>query len=852
MKHITVGILAHVDAGKTTLSEALLYESGRIRALGRVDNKDAYLDTHSLERKRGITIFSKQAILEYKGTRMDLLDTPGHMDFSAEMERTLSVLDMAVLVISGTDGLQSHTETILTLLARHRLPVFIFINKMDVSSFEKTALLGELNEILEGRAVDFTDKKNMSEAAATADDQFAEVYLNGEVTKEDYTKAIAERRIFPCFFGSALKNDGVSDLLSAIDRYTTEKHYPDEFGAIVYKISFDPQGNRLTHLKVTGGTLSVKQLLGEGEKVNEIRLYSGIKYETANSIKAGTVCAVTGISSAVIGTAYGIDRQSMPPLIEPVLTYRVVLPIDVDPTLAFNKLRILEAEDPQLKIAWDSELKEIHLKLMGNIQIEILESIIEERFGFLVSFTRGSILYRETIESEVHGAGHFEPLRHYAEVHLKLEPLPRGSGIQLKSSCSRDILPESYQNLVLSHLLEREHTGVLTNSPITDMQITLTKGRAHPKHTEGGDFREATFRALRQALLKAKSILLEPYYNFKIELPTENLGRALTDINRMHGRYEPPETTGDTSTLKGAFPVSTGQEYQSELLHYTKGRGKLALTFGGYDKCHNPDEVIRERGYDPLSDMYATGHSVFCEHGSGYTVPWNESDRYMHMPVLSAKEGEQEGTQVDEHYEGSQGAKRRATPTDISDDELIAIYERTYGKIKRDPLAAVAKRAKPKQTNPSYTSKNRYAGQEYMLVDGYNIIFAWDELKALAADGIDAARYKLMDILCNFAAYKDLELILVFDAYKVKGGLGFIEKYYNITVVYTKEKETADMYIEKVTHTVARTHKVTVATSDRLEQMIIWGHGALRMPANELYYQVKDAEQSVRSYLENR
>ncbi len=840
MKQITVGILAHVDAGKTTLSEAMLYLSGRIKQLGRVDRQNAHLDTHELERKRGITIFSKQAMFSLPGTEVFLLDTPGHMDFSAEMERTLSVLDCAVLVISGTDGVQSHTETILSLLIRYKVPTFIFINKMDVSNIESAVLLEELNAVLDDKCVDCSDLQAAFEGLAMTDERLMEEYLSSQSLKNSsIAAAVAVRSVFPCFFGSALKLDGVEALLSALDEMTVQKGSSENFGAIAYKVSTDGQGARLTHLKITDGVLQVKQQLGE-DKINQIRLYSGEKYEAVQQVGAGAICAVTGLLGSAAGMGYGTRRAALDPLIEPVLSYRVQLPIDVDPFFAFGKLSVLEQEDPQLKIIWNSDLREIHLRLMGDIQIEILRTVIEQRFSFPVDFIRGGILYKETIAETTYGAGHFEPLKHYAEVHLRLDPLPRGSGIVLATECSRDVLAENYQNLVLSHLAECVHTGVLTNSPITDISITLMRGSAHVKHTVGGDFREATFRALRAALLKANSLLLEPHYAFKIQLPTEHVGRALSDIGQMAGSYDPPEPSGDMSVITGHFPVALSYNYHTELLHYTKGKGKLSLSLHGYERCHNPEQVIKQVAYDALNDPKNPAFSVFCTHGSGFAVPYDQADKHMHLPVDRPSAKPQQVTIAE--------PRPRRPASEVSDDELMAIYERTYGKIKRDPLAAFAKRPEPKP-QAEYKLKPKAPEQTYMLVDGYNIIFAWDELSDLAQVNIDGARLRLMDILCNYAAYKDYHLILVFDAYKVKGGVGCVESYFNISVVYTKEKETADVYIERVTHKVAKHHKVIVATSDRMEQMITWGHGALHMSARDLKQQVELAEQSIRETL---
>ncbi len=845
MKEITIGILAHVDAGKTTLSEALLYTAGTLKQVGRVDHKNAFLDTHEIERKRGITVFSKQAVLNIGDTKINIIDTPGHFDFSTEMERTLSVLDYAILVVSATSGIQSHTETIALLLQKNNIPTFIFVNKTDISHTSEETLKADLNKLFDGKCVDFKDEKTIYEQSALTLEKLMEEFLsNDKISTDSIAKGISSREIFPLFFGSALKLNGVSELSASLDKYTEMKKYPDEFGARVYKISTDSDKTRLTHLKIMGGSLSVKDKLfaDDSEKIHEIRIYSGDKYESVSKVSAGVVCAVSGISKSAVGQGYGYMADMISPVLCSVLSYRAELPIDIDPFVALSKLRILEEEDPTLKINWNSEYKEIHIKLMGAVQIEVLQNIIFERFGFHVNFIRANIVYKETIEGESYGAGHFEPLKHYAEVHLKIKSLKAGSGIRLRSSCSRDVLAENYQNLILWHLSQDDKTGVLINAELTDIEITLVAGRAHNKHTEGGDFKEATYRALRQALMKAKSVLLEPYYNFKIELPTENLGRALNDINMLFGSYEPPEAEGDISFIEGYFPVSTGHDYQSTLLRYTKGRGKISLALRGYLPAHNADTVVLKVGYNPTADPKNTANSVFCKQGSGYTVQWDAADKLMHIPVMKEKT---------ENVSEETKARRYGKNYSVSDDELLAIYERTYGAVKRESFARSAGKIRAEiEDNYKYNPKREVDTTHYLLVDGYNIIFAWEELKEIADTTIDGARNRLCDILCNFAALKNYEIIVVFDAYKVHGGVGSIEQYHNITVVYTKERETADMYIERVTGEMAKKHRVTVATSDRLQQMIIWGHSAYRLSANELLKAVTEAEGEMREILE--
>lgn len=847
MKEITIGILAHVDSGKTTLSEALLYISGKIRNLGRVDHKNTYLDTHFLERDRGITIFSKQANFVLGDTKINLIDTPGHADFSSEMERTLQVLDYAVLVISGTDGIQSHTETLCSLLKKYKIPTFVFVNKMDLSHRDNAELLNELKEKFSDNCNDFMNLEDNYENIAVCSEKLMDEYLNtSKISDNNITDGIANNNIVPCFFGSALKLEGVNEIIYALDKFTKEQVYGKKFGAKIYKITWDEKNTRLTHMKITGGSLKVKAtVFGKdkskndwSEKVNQIRTYSGASYDSSSEVFAGSLCAVTGLTQTFAGQGLGFEEKQTKPYLEPALTYKVIIPANYDIGEVVKALKILEEEDPQLEIMWNEILGEMHLKLMGEIQLEVLTGIIKERFNFNLSFDSGSIIYKESIKSPVMGAGHFEPLKHYAEVHLKLEPLPTGSGIILDNKCSTDDLTENYQNLILSHITEKMHTGVLTNSALTDVRITLMNGRAHIKHTEGGDFRQATYRALRQALLKADGVLLEPVYDIKIELPSVNLGRALTDIRLMGGEYDAPLNKDDLAIIYGAVPVATSRNYQRELMSYTKGMGKISFALKGYMPCHNTVETVKKINYDPFSDEFNTGDSVFCSHGTGYTVKWNESDKNMHIKPEKKKEQRASGIR-----RTSSGAI-----TDISEEDLMAIFERTYGPIKRNPLVAL--KEKPKVPEKKIKVKPIILGDEYLLVDGYNIIFDWEELIDIARDNLSLARDRLMDMMCNYAASKKCKLILVFDAYKVKGGVGNTEKYHNITVVYTKEAETADMYIEKVTHEKAKNNKVRVATSDGLQQMIILGHGALRVSARAFKLEVIEAEKDMRELLE--
>ncbi len=886
MRKLVVGILAHVDAGKTTLAEGMLYLTGSIRKLGRVDHKDAFLDTYTLERARGITIFSKQAVLSHRNTLVTLLDTPGHVDFSAEMERTLQVLDYAVLVISGSDGIQGHTETLWRLLIRYKIPTIVFINKMDLEGTDRTLLLNELKKRFGDGCIDFSLPHNQDsflENLAMCDENLLEQYMeHGTIRSEDITRMIAARKVYPCYFGSALKLEGVDGLLDGLEDYTQTPTYPESFGAKVFKITRDDQGNRLTHMKITGGSLKVKRMLTnkedekrkrptvkeaiEGEKeflfweekVDQIRIYNGVRFEAVEEAKAGTVCAVTGLSRTYPGEGLGIEAIADMPILEPVMTYQMILPIGCDPHNMLTKLRQLEEEDPQLHIIWSEPLKEIQVQLMGEVQIEVLKSIIQERFGVSVDFGTGNIVYKETIKEAVMGAGHFEPLRHYAEVHLLLEPEEPGSGLSFDSNCSEDVLDRNWQRLVLTHLEEKEHLGVLTGSPITDMRITLIAGRAHQKHTEGGDFRQATYRAVRQGLKKANSILLEPYYNFNLEIPSDTVGRAMSDIVRMSGSFNPPDVTQEIAIITGYAPVATMSGYQVEVTAYTKGRGRLFCTLKGYLPCHNADEVIQHMGYDSERDPFNPTGSVFCAHGAGFVVEWDRVHNYMHLDTKSEQSVAEEKKEI-------LGDKPTTSRSHISysgsiqeDRELEAIFTSTYGPIKQKTTYTSSGLGYEKKENVTKTlnkqqDQRKEPVKEYLLVDGYNIIFSWEELNELAKTNMDAARNKLMDILCNYQGFKKCILILVFDAYKVKGGIGAVFDYHNIHVVYTKEAETADEYIEKVTHEMARKHHVTVATSDALEQLIILGQGAVRFSASDLKEEITRVRDQIRrDYLEKQ
>ena len=923
-KHICVGLLAHVDAGKTTLAESILYTCGQIRRLGRVDHRDAFLDTDVQERDRGITIFSKQAQVQWEGMDITLLDTPGHVDFSAEMERTLQVLDYAVLVISAADGLQGHVLTLWRLLERYRVPVFLFLNKMDQPGADGDSLLTELKDKLDGRIVRFGRKDvAVSEEVAVCDEALLEQYLETEVPVDDSVTAglVKERRLFPCYMGSALRVEGIDSLLDGLYTYTRMPEYGQAFGARVYKIARDGQGNRLTYVKVTGGTLRVKQMIsvcdsrgssvgsvsGSGddsgnknaggtgevreEKVDQIRVYSGSKYAIEQEAAAGTVCALTGLVSTFCGQGLGAERGAVLPVVEPVMTYRIALPEDCDVHRMYEKLCQLEEEEPQLHLVWREQLNEIHAQLMGDVQIEVLRNLIRERFGVEASFEEGSIVYKETILDRVEGVGHFEPLRHYAEVHLILEPGEPGSGLQFASAVSEDDLDRNWQRLVLTHLEEREHPGVLTGAPITDMRITLAAGRAHKKHTEGGDFRQATYRAVRQGLCRAQSVLLEPVYSFRLELPLALIGRGMTDLQSRAGKFEAPETEGEYAILRGTVPVSEMTGYQAQVRAYSGGKGRLYTALKGYAPCHNTEEVIEAIGYEAEHDVENPCGSVFCAHGAGFVVPWDQVETYMHLESAltgsssGAGTGDGEAVMPAAGYAvryGSRKAGSDAGPASdvIGQDEIDEIMTRTYGTKERKKQgwartirpsgtsgkdrngdraamlrsASVSGAAEQEPDQGENGSRRKHTGgradarsqEEYLLVDGYNIIFAWDSLKELAQVNLDSARGRLMDILSNYQGYRRMHLILVFDAYKVKGNPGSTVRYHNIDVVYTKEAETADQYIEKVTHEIGHRHHVRVATSDGLEQLIIMGAGAVRVSARELQEEVMEAGEELR------
>lgn len=853
MKKIVVGILAHVDSGKTTLSEAMLYRAGSIKKLGRVDHRDSFLDTFSLERDRGITIFSKQAVLNYGGTTFTLLDTPGHVDFSAETERTMQVLDYAVLVISATDGVQSHTATIWKLLAKYNVPCFLFVNKMDLDGADKARVLAELKAKLSDGCIDFdnTNEAEFLENAAMCGEALLNEYAETQTLKKSsLVRAIRQRQIFPCLFGSALKLTGVDEFLQRLHDYTQMPPYGSDFAAKVYKISED-KGQKLTFLKVTGGRLKVKEVLAgrgnqNGEKVNQIRIYSGEKFTTADTADAGTVCAVTGITFARPGDGLGAEKDTGLPILEPVFTYRLRIPENVTTHTVLEKMRILESEDPQLKVLWNERLNEIQVQLMGDIQLEVLQSVLAERFDIHATFSKGNIIYKETIAETVEGVGHFEPLRHYAEVHLLLKPSQRDSGLVFKTQCKEDVLDKNWQRLILTHLYEKTHVGVLTGAPITDMEIILASGRAHPKHTEGGDFRQATYRAVRQGLRTAKSILLEPVYAFTLEVPNENVGRAMTDIQRMHGNFSAPQSDSEMSTIQGTAPVATMHDYARSVMQYTHGKGRLLCSLKGYAPCHNAEEVIAEIGYDCDGDTDNPCDSVFCAHGAGYIVKWSDVKSHMHLPsVLSPPKNA-----FTERVSQRRTAAGRNADLFALDKELMQIFERTYGPIKNRNYDRSQNhfRLTQKAEEKKYKSKNapRYDGTQYLLVDGYNVIFSWDRLKELAQDNMDAARNALINILCNYQGYKKCNVILVFDAYKVKGAVREVEKIDNITIVYTKEAETADMYIEKASYKLAKNNQVRVVTSDAVEQLIILGTGALRVSSREFQFEVQAAEEEIR------
>ena len=860
--HINIAMLAHVDAGKTTLSEALLYKSGSIRKAGRVDNKDAFLDTNEMERNRGITIFSKQAVFSYGGCEFTLLDTPGHVDFSAEMERTLQVLDYAVLIISGADGVQGHTRTLWRLLARYDIPTFIFVNKMDQLGTDHEKLLDQIKDTLSSACVDFSKNEDGTyrdmdfyENVAVCNEKVLEAYLEGgSIEEESVREMIQKRELFPCFFGSALKMEGIEELLFALSEYTKMPEYQEKFGATVFKITRDAQGSRLTHLKVTGGVLKARNLLSGHkqnkaediweEKINQIRIYSGEKYETKDEVEAGTICAVTGLSYTYPGEGLGSQEESELPILEPVLTYELILPDGVQPQAMMPKLAMLEEEEPELHIVWNEELQEIKIQIMGEVQIEILKALISDRFGAEVEFGTGKILYRETIADTVEGVGHFEPLRHYAEVHLLLEPGETGSGLTFAADVSEDMLARNWQRLVLTHLEEKEHVGVLTGSPVTDMKVTLVAGRAHLKHTEGGDFRQATYRAVRQGLKMAESVLLEPWYEFHLEIPTENVGRAMTDIQQMGGTFSQPETIGDMTRISGSAPVATMRDYQMDVTGYTHGKGRLNCILSGYEPCHNTEEVITEIGYDSETDIENPADSVFCSHGAGFVVKWDKVYDHMHI----------DGIKLDQDDDEEENVYQRANDyiNMVADDnELMQIFERTYGPVRRKVASYTVKKSAPEQKKYQ-KSKPVKLGDEYLLVDGYNIIFAWDELKELAKVNIESARNKLMDILSNYQGFKKCTVILVFDAYKVDGDTLEIQKYHNIHVVYTKQAETADQYIEKVVHHIGRKRHVTVVTSDGVEQVVTQGQGSALISSREFYEEVEITRRQIQEEIKER
>lgn len=876
--HLCVGLLAHVDAGKTTLSEAMLYTGGAIRRLGRVDKGDVFLDTYELEKKRGITIFSKQAVLSLPDWELTLLDTPGHVDFSAEMERTLQVLDYAILVISASDGVQGHTRTLWRLLARYGIPVFLFLNKMDLAGDRKRELLEDLRQKLKGNFVDFSDPESEEflETVALGNERVLEQYLEtGEVPLEAIQHFIAKRELFPCFFGSALRLDGVRELLEGFQRYLAAPVYPEEFGARVFKIARDNQGNRLTYCKVTGGSLRVKDVLN-GEKVNQIRIYSGEKFESVKEAAAGRICAVTGLNQTAAGQGLGAEAETILPVLEPVLTYRILLPEEVDAAAVLPKLIQLEEEEPELHIVWEEEKKEIHAQLMGEIQMEILKSLVKERFDLSIGFGGRSIVYKETIQNTVEGVGHYEPLRHYSEVHLLLEPAEAGSGMSFATACSEDCLDKNWQRLVLTHLEEKEHRGVLTGSPLTDMRITLMSGRAHLKHTEGGDFRQATYRAVRQGLMQAQSQLLEPFYEFRLELPERMLGRAMLDLERRKGSWDPPVLELGSAVLTGTAPVSTLDGYQAEVTAYTGGTGRLSCTLKGYGPCHNPEEVIAAMGYSPDADLENPSGSVFCTHGAGFLVNWDEVPAYMDLEscLRTGKKGDADpdGSQRAlrlgaRSSDGAGGASRKGASEErwMGTEEIDQILARTYQANQRKKEGS--RRKWSGQRTDAFSIRNRRepvlgadtglrkasagtAGsvslEDYLLVDGYNIIFAWEELKELAQVNLDSARDRLLDLLCNYQGMKRCSLIVVFDAYRVQGHQTEQFDYHNIHVVFTKEAETADQYIERFAHENKKKYRITVATSDYLEQIIIRGQGCVLLSARELKQEMEQAERELR------
>lgn len=848
-KHICAALLAHVDAGKTTLSEALLYESGVIRTRGRVDHKDAFLDTSPLERERGITIFSKQACFSYGNMEVTMLDTPGHVDFSSEMERTLQVIDYAVLIISGTDGVQGHTETVWKLLQKYRIPTFFFVNKMDLPGADKAAVLKELQAKLSPYCVDFTEEEELlCENVAMCEETLLETYLEEGTfdLKKEVRRLVSGTLLYPCYFGSALQNEGVEALLEGLESYTKMPEYQKEFAGKVYKITRDDAGQRLTHMKLTGGELKLRDEIEGIGKVNEIRVYSGEKYTLQQEVKAGDICAVPGFTDTYAGQGVGKEADFCANQLAPVCNYQILLPEGTEEAIAWRQLKQLEEEDPNLHLSWQAQTREIFIQPMGEVQLEVIKRMVSERYGMDIAFGSATILYRETIEDTVIGMGHFEPLRHYAEVHLKMEPLPRGSGLQFVTECSEDELDLNWQRLILTHLGEKEFTGVLTGSPITDIKFTLIAGRAHLKHTEGGDFRQATYRAVRQGLRQAKSRLLEPMYQFRMEVPMEQIGRVMSDVGKMHGTFRQQPDDGEMSAIEGICPVASMAGYGTEFAAFTKGRGRMTLSFCGYEPCHNESEVVKNCKYDPDADVENTADSVFCAHGSGFVVPWNEVAKHVHVDTsIKKRQPVKASTAVPK-----EPSKRNSKMSE--EKELQAIFERTFGPVKtrvETPAKKVIKaepgKTKTKEYKPVYE-------EEYLLVDGYNIIFAWDELKALAAENLEGARTKLMEIMCNYQGFCGCHLILVFDAYKVKGNPGSVEQFHNISVVYTKEAETADMYIEKTTKEIARKKRVRVATSDGMEQIIILGHGATRISARAFQEEVKRVNDRIAEEVERR
>ena len=845
MKKTVIGILAHVDAGKTTLSEALLYTAGQLKKLGRVDNKSAFLDNYELERRRGITIFSKQAVLRTENTEITLLDTPGHIDFSSEAERTLQVQDYAVLVISARDGVQPHTETLWRLLLRYNVPVFIFVNKMDLEGSDKNRVLAELKKHLSENCADFTASDDeICENAAFCNEKLMEKYIEeGSLSDVEIAKAIRERNIFPCWFGSALKLDGVAEFIEGLEKYTLQTEYRPEFGARVFKIARDPQGNRLTYMKITGGSLKARSIVSympKGseeqieEKVNMLRIYSGEKFESSDTVQAGGICAVLGLSATYPGQGIGFEKELLKPMLEPVLTYRVILPKDISSVEFLPKLKQIEEEDPQLLVS-SNAAGEIYVHLMGEIQAEVLKSFVEDRFGVSVDFDSGSVIYKETVAAPVEGVGHFEPLRHYAEVHLLIEPGEPESGITVNSLCREEVLGKNWQRLILTHILEKTHSGVLIGAPLADVKITLVAGRAHIKHTEGGDFRQATYRALRQGLMKAKNVLLEPYYAFRLEIPAEQLGRAINDIRIMDGKISSPESNGITAVINGRAPVSEMRSYAKDVMAYTKGKGKLSLFSDGYAPCHNAEKVIDAAKYNPESDIANTPDSVFCSHGAGINVKWYDVEKYMH--VTSGMDVE-----TGDKIPSMPNPKLLKRNLNIDDKELEAIMEREFGPIKRRQYSEAVLDT-PKTAHAAERKK------EYIIVDGYNLIFAWDGLAALAKDNFDAARHILTDILCNYRGYTKCELVLVFDGYKVKGNAGEKSDYNGIHLVYTKENETGDMYIEKLVEEVGKNYSVRVVTSDNLIQVSALRAGVLRVPAREFIKEIERVNDRIKEII---